>query len=118
MKTFALQHDWRRIDAMSSFSVRPGTWADREILEAMLYEAFFWSPSAQRPDPGEFMQDPEFSKLLEALCDAADRAGIAGVSSSVAPENFARSLYGSVGFREVGGSGTSVTMLLEFDARP
>ena len=34
------------------------------FLERMLFEAFFWDPSAQRPAFEAFRADPEFIKLL------------------------------------------------------
>lgn len=51
--------------------------------------------------------------LLRALVDAARRDGFAALSLSVSPENFARQLYESEGFRRVGESGTSWTLLLK-----
>jgi len=52
-------------------------------------------------------------QLLGALCTVADHAGVQGLSLSVDPANFAAQLYTSAGFRKVGASGTSVTLLRE-----
>lgn len=54
--------------------------------------------------------------LLEALIDAARADGHPALSLSVAPANPARRLYESLGFRKVGESGTSWTLLLPLDA--
>lgn len=54
--------------------------------------------------------------LLTELCRVAREALAPGLSLSVDPANHAAGLYASLGFREVGISGTSVTMLLDFDA--
>ena len=69
---------------MPSLSIRAGSKEDLAILEAMLYEAFFWSPSVPRPDPGEVRDMPEFTKLLDnwgtregdtaVIAEIADRA--------------------------------------------
>lgn len=49
--------------------------------------------------------------LLRALLEHAQRASIARISLSVSPENFARQLYESLGFRKVGVVGDSWTMV-------
>jgi ribosomal protein S18 acetylase RimI-like enzyme len=51
-------------------------------------------------------------RLLEALIRTAREDGFPALSLSVAPSNRARHLYESVGFRKVGESGTSWTLLL------
>ena len=54
-------------------------------------------------------------KLINALIDIARTDGFNSISLSVNPGNFALKLYESVGFVKVGESGTSWTMLLQFD---
>jgi len=51
-------------------------------------------------------------KLLNALIQTARADGFPALSLSVSPLNFARQLYESVGFRKVGESGTSWTLVL------
>lgn len=51
--------------------------------------------------------------LLTALLEQARRSAIARISLSVEPENHSRRLYEKLGFRRVGTSDTSWTMLLE-----
>lgn len=53
------------------------------------------------------------SRLLADLEAAAVRAGCAAISLSVRPSNPATRLYRRRGFREVGATGKSITMLLE-----
>jgi len=55
-------------------------------------------------------------KLLEALVQTARADGFPALSLSVSPLNFARQLYESAGFRKVGESGTSWTLLLTLGA--
>lgn len=52
------------------------------------------------------------SCLLDALIAAAREEGLASLSLSVEPDNFARRLYERVGFRQVDGVSGSPTMLL------
>jgi ribosomal protein S18 acetylase RimI-like enzyme len=61
--------------------IREATTLDLPFLEAMLYEAFFWSGGAERPALIEMRTRPEFSSLLAdwgrngdtaLLADAAD----------------------------------------------
>ncbi len=51
--------------------------------------------------------------LLESLIGAAESARVPALSLSVDPANFALQLYESLGFRRIGESGTSLTLLLE-----
>src|SRR5437773_5732001 len=51
-------------------------------------------------------------RLLDALVETARADGLPALSLSVSPLNFARQLYESAGFRKVGESGTSWTLLL------
>ncbi|MFZ1382926.1 MAG: GNAT family N-acetyltransferase [Scrofimicrobium sp.] len=51
-------------------------------------------------------------KLLEGLITEASRRGLAQVSLSVEPDNFAKSLYASEGFQEVHGREADGVMLL------
>ena len=158
--------------------LRPGDAKDLDFLKEMLFEAFFWNPSAKRPSFTSFRDDPEFSKLLagwkrrgdraiiaedngvrigaawfrlwtpelhsygfvdtttpeiamavradyrskglgrrllEALVQTARADGFPSLSLSVSPLNSARQLYESAGFRKVGESGTSWTLLLSLD---
>ena len=54
-------------------------------------------------------------RLLDALVETARADGVAALSLSVSPLNFARQLYESAGFRKVGESGTSWTLLLSLN---
>jgi ribosomal protein S18 acetylase RimI-like enzyme len=54
-------------------------------------------------------------KLLRAVIQTAQVEGIPGLSLSVSPRNLARALYESEGFRKVGESGTSWTLMLRFE---
>ena len=51
-------------------------------------------------------------RLLDALVQTARADGFTALCLSVSPLNFARQLYESAGFRKVGESGTSWTLLL------
>ena len=62
-------------------------------------------PSARSHGAGRLM--------MMALIEGARTDGMPALSLSVDPDNFARRLYESFGFRQVGASGTSITMLLE-----
>src|SRR5258705_13377558 len=53
--------------------------------------------------------------LLGALIEVARRDGHRALCLSVAPTNYARALYESEGFRKVGESGTSWTLLRRLD---
>jgi ribosomal protein S18 acetylase RimI-like enzyme len=57
-------------------------------------------------------------RLLEALVQTARADGFARLSLSVSPRNPARRLYESAGFRKVGESGTSWTLLLSLGPSP
>ncbi|MGF1518719.1 MAG: GNAT family N-acetyltransferase [Nodosilinea sp.] len=59
------------------FSIRLGSPADLPVIEAMLFEAFFWSPTYERPAFEEFRQHPEFQKLVANWGRPGDRAVIA-----------------------------------------
>jgi len=56
-------------------------------------------------------------KLLDALIEMAREDGFPALSLSASPLNSARQLYESTGFRKVGESGTSWTLLLFIEAR-
>jgi GNAT superfamily N-acetyltransferase len=58
------------------------------------------------------------TKLLADLLSRARTAGIARVSLSVEPDNFARHLYEHAGFIPIGRTGGSVTMLWTAPSRP
>jgi GNAT superfamily N-acetyltransferase len=51
-------------------------------------------------------------RLLHALVETARAESVPALSLSVSPLNFARQLYESAGFRKIGESGTSWTLLL------
>src|SRR5437773_9924323 len=51
-------------------------------------------------------------RLLDALVETARAGGVPALSLSASPLNFARRLYESAGFRKVGESGASWTLLL------
>ena len=55
-------------------------------------------------------------RLLAALVETARADGVAALSLSVSPLNFARQLYESAGFRKEGESGTSWTLLLSLSS--
>ena len=58
--------------------IRDGTERDLPLLEAMLFEAFFWRPGVERPALETFRQDAEFVKWTEALLQReGDRAVVA-----------------------------------------
>jgi hypothetical protein len=59
------------------FTTRLGTPADFPVIEAMLFEAFVWSPTYERPTFEEFRQHPEFQKLVANWGRPGDRAVIA-----------------------------------------
>ncbi|MBE9109852.1 GNAT family N-acetyltransferase [Nodosilinea sp. LEGE 07298] len=61
------------------FTTRLNTPADLPVIEAMLFEAFFWSPTYERPALEEFRQQPEFQKLVANWGRPGDRAVIAEV---------------------------------------
>jgi ribosomal protein S18 acetylase RimI-like enzyme len=52
--------------------------------------------------------------LLQALIEKGRELGLQALSLSVEPDNPAKRLYERNGFREVGGVGASVTMVLTF----
>ncbi|HTL55960.1 MAG TPA: GNAT family N-acetyltransferase [Candidatus Limnocylindrales bacterium] len=162
--------------------LRPGITTDLDFLKEMLFEAFFWDTSTERPPLASFRDAQEFSKLLADWGRRGDRAVIAEegsarigaawfrlwtpdlhsygfvnaatpeiamavrqdhrskgigrrllhaliqtaradafptLSLSVSPLNCARQLYESLGFRKIGESGTSWTLLLSLSpSRP
>jgi ribosomal protein S18 acetylase RimI-like enzyme len=55
---------------------------DIGFLETMLFEAFFWDPTAERPAFSEFRRHPEFTKLLFGWGRRGDRGVIAEDSGS------------------------------------
>ena len=57
-------------------------------------------------------------RLLEVLVQTARADGFPALSLSVSPLNSARQLYESAGFRKVGESGTSWTLLLSLSCAP
>jgi GNAT superfamily N-acetyltransferase len=59
------------------FTTRLGTPADLPVIEAMLFEAFFWSLTYERPAFEEFRQHPEFQKLVANWGRPGDQAVIA-----------------------------------------
>jgi ribosomal protein S18 acetylase RimI-like enzyme len=86
----------------------------------------FWTPEnhsygfvdADTPELGiavrrEIRQRGIGTALLKKLLKQARRSAIARISLSVEPENHSRLLYEKLGFKRVGTSGTSWTMLLE-----
>src|SRR6266404_9807120 len=62
---------------MAMAQLRLGGAEDLNFLKDMLFEAFFWDPSAKRPSFAAFCNDPEFSKLLASWQRQGDRAVIA-----------------------------------------
>ncbi|HIF94196.1 MAG TPA: hypothetical protein EYQ60_13910 [Myxococcales bacterium] len=56
--------------------------------------------------------------LLSSLISKAESAQVPALSLSVSPANFALALYESAGFRKVGESGTSATLLLPVTGSP
>lgn len=57
--------------------IRPGGAADVAFLEEMLFEAFFWEPTAPRPTLAAFRENPDFRKLLAEWGRPGDHALIA-----------------------------------------
>ena len=62
---------------LRALNIRPATVEDLEFLEAMLWEAFFWSATAERPAFSAFRQHPEFTKLLSGWGRRGDWGAIA-----------------------------------------
>jgi [ribosomal protein S18]-alanine N-acetyltransferase len=61
---------------VASIAIRDGASSDLLFLEAMLYEAFFWS-GTERPALDEVRRRPEFSSLLAGWGRAGDSLLIA-----------------------------------------
>ena len=57
--------------------IRPTTAEDRGFLEAMLFEAFFWDPTATRPALSACRQRPAFRKLFSGWGRRGDRGVVA-----------------------------------------
>jgi GNAT superfamily N-acetyltransferase len=57
--------------------LRSGNSTDLDFLEEMLFEAFFWNASAERPSYASFRDEQEFSMLLAGWERPGDRAVIA-----------------------------------------
>jgi len=66
----------------SQLSTRLGTPADLPVIEVMLFQAFFGSPTYERPAFEEFRPHPEFQKLMADWNRPGDRAVIAEPASS------------------------------------
>jgi ribosomal protein S18 acetylase RimI-like enzyme len=103
-------------------------WEDGTSIGAAWYR--FWTAEnhsygfvdADTPELGiavrqEFRQRGIGTALLAALLEQARRSAIAQISLSVEPENYSRRLYEKLGFRRVGISDTSWTMLLELKGK-
>jgi ribosomal protein S18 acetylase RimI-like enzyme len=99
-------------------------WEDGAPIGAAWYR--FWTTAnhsygfvdADTPELGiavrqEMRQRGIGTALLTALLEQARRSTIAQISLSVEPENHSRRLYEKLGFKRVGTSGTSWTMLLK-----
>src|SRR2546423_12653747 len=75
-----------------------------------------WSNKAPRLRIGESTNDYRSKglgrRLLDTLVETVRAESVPALSLSVSPLNFARQLYESAGFRKVGESGTSWTLLL------
>jgi ribosomal protein S18 acetylase RimI-like enzyme len=76
--------------------------------------------NAETPELGIAVVSAHRSKgvgrvLLRALIEIARADGYPALSLSVSPSNYARPFYESEGFRKVGESGTSWTLLLQLD---
>jgi GNAT superfamily N-acetyltransferase len=63
-----------------SVDIRPARIGDVPFLREMLFEAFFWRPEVERPRFQDFMQSPEFKKLMSHWGRPGDRAVIAEAS--------------------------------------
>lgn len=61
--------------------IRQGTKKDLPFLKEMLYEAFFWNPEVVRPEYEEFLNNPEFKKLLNEWGRPWDRAVVAEIDN-------------------------------------
>jgi len=57
--------------------IRPLDARDRDFLEEMLFEAFFWDPARPRPTLAEFREHPEFTRLLADWGRPGDRGVVA-----------------------------------------
>ncbi len=60
----------------SRVEIRPAEAGDAPVLEAMLFEAFFWRPEQARPALADFRDDAEFVKWMRGF---GRRAGDGGV---------------------------------------
>lgn len=65
------------LDAAEQWHIRPGTPSDLPFLRAMLYEAAYWRPDAERPLPDEALADPHVGRYLDGWGRAGDVALIA-----------------------------------------
>ena len=87
--------------ANAKFKIRVGVREDLPFLEQMLFEAFFWNPQQTRPKLRQFVQNPEFRKLLADWGRAGDQAVIAeeeGASTGAAWYRFWTAENHSYGF--------------------
>src|SRR5438552_611643 len=60
-----------------TFEIRSVKAADMAFLEAMLFEAFFWDATVERPAFSEFRRRPEFTRILSGWGRHGDRCVIA-----------------------------------------
>jgi hypothetical protein len=58
-------------------NIRAGTSDDLPFVELMLFEAFFWDETAERPALSAFRGNAEFTKLLDGWGRVGDCAVIA-----------------------------------------
>lgn len=65
---------WTALEAL--LNIRPATSDDFAFLEAMLFEAFFWSSAVPRPALSAFRDHSEFAKLLSGWGRRGDWAVI------------------------------------------
>jgi len=61
--------------------IRDAKRSDLPFLRKMLFEAFHWNPDQERPQFQVFIENPEFSRLLEDWGRDGDEALIAEISS-------------------------------------
>jgi ribosomal protein S18 acetylase RimI-like enzyme len=68
---------------MSEVTLRPGRADDVEFLACMLYEAYYWNPSQERPPFQTFINTSEaISRFIDGWGRAGDEAVIAEIHGS------------------------------------
>ncbi len=69
------------IEKYSNIAIRDGNNADVPFLYEMLFEAFHWNSSVERPSLKEFFENPQFNRLLSDWGREGDTAVIAELNN-------------------------------------